>query len=112
MLKRMGIKSYKLNTKLDLSIMRNTTTCNKQVLKARSEPTQYRYTVKDHVQSCRFSINEQKTTLQSLASFLTTDDVQDVLHDVQDRTRLLTRCIHNVHDVYTRSWLRVSTRCG
>ena len=52
-------------------------------------------TVKDCVQSCRFSQNEQKNNncvfiFHTIAVFclflLTADDVQDVLHNVQDRT--------------------------
>ena len=55
--------------------------------KLRSQPTQYRYTVKDCVQSCRFSQNEQKndnrvfifhTVSLFLYIFYISDDVQAI----------------------------------
>ena len=80
-------------------------------VKVRSQLTRYRYTVKDCVQSCRFSKNEPKNDNRVFifhrvslcwSIFYIADDVQAVLHDVQEKTQLFARCITGFTQCYTR----------
>ena len=71
----------------------------------RSVPTWYRYMVKD-TEYNRVDFPKMSKQLQFLASFfLTADDVQDILHSVQVRTWLLTRCTQCLHK-------ELATWCG
>ena len=75
------------------------------LVKLQLQPPRYRYTVKGCVQSCRFSKNEQKndnhvfifhTVSLSWSIFYIADDVQAVLRNKQDKTRLFAQCMHDV----------------